>query len=69
MTSLHSRSKSLGHQQLQSEEDNVLFNPGEENDAHEDLDTILRGEKGVGGAERVLAIQDMDWDDYPWCGM
>ena len=44
-----------------------MFNPGEETEAHED--SIIRGEKRVGGAGRVLAIQDMDWDDYPWCGM
>ena len=54
---------SLGHQQLQAKEDHVMFNPGEETEAHEDLDSILRGEKRVGGARRVLAIQDMDWDD------
>ena len=58
-----------GHQQLQAEEDHVRFNPGEETEAHEDLDNILRGEKGVGGAGRVLAIKAMDWDDYLWCGM
>ena len=59
----------LGHQQLQAEEDHVMFNPGKESEAHLDLDNILRGEKIVGGAERVLAVQDMDWDDHPWFGM
>ena len=53
----------LGHQQLQAEEDHVLFGPGEETEAHEDLDIILRGEDRVGGAGRAIAVQDMDWDD------
>ena len=59
----------LGLKQLPAEEDRVMFNPGEENEAHGDLDSMLRGEEKVGGSRRVLATQDMDWDDSPWCGM
>ena len=45
-----------------------MFNPGEENEAHGDLDSMLRGEEKVGGSRRVLATQDMDCDNSPWCG-
>ena len=46
-----------------------MFDPGEESKAHEVLDSLIRGEKEVGGSRRLLSNHDMDWDVTPWCGM
>ena len=63
------QSSRLRTQQLLAEEDQVMFNPGEKNEAHGDLDSMLREEEKVGGMRRVFATQDMDWDNSPWGGM
>ena len=46
-----------------------MIDPGEESKAHEVLDSLIRGEKEVEGARRLLTNHVMDWDDTPWCDM
>ena len=46
-----------------------MFDPGEEDRAHEALDSLMRGEQEEEGTSQALPSPDMDWDDTPWCGM
>ena len=59
----------LGLDHLPAQEDQTMFSPGEESDAHGALDIMMEGEEKVGVPGSLLALQDMDWDDNVWCGM
>ena len=53
----------LGLDHLQVQEDQVMFDPGEDSEAHGALDSLMRGEEKVEDSKRLLSIHDMDWDD------
>ena len=58
----------LGLDHLPAQEDQTMFSPGEESDAHGALNIMMEGEKKVGVPGSLLALQDMDRDDNAWCG-
>ena len=59
----------LGLDHLPVQEDQTMFDQGEESEAHGALDSMMKEEEKVGVPRSLLAFQDMDWDDNVWCGM
>ena len=59
----------LGIAPLPDQEDQIMFDPGDEIRAHEALDSPERGEQDEEVTSQVLPSPDMDWDDNPWYGV
>ena len=59
----------LGLDHLPVQEDQTMFDPGEESEAHGALDSMMKGEEKVGVPRSLLALKDMDWDDNVCYGM